>query len=123
MKVDIAPCLALGVMALACAIARAADEPFVQKLEGTNVTFKMVPIRSAARMGSNQRMNQDPSLPKSPHWMADAPYVGFRVVSPVHEPREEEKRRWWDADDSSTLTTIQRDQERRAVISPGAVNR
>src|SRR5690242_2756607 len=44
MKVGVGPCVVLWVMALACGFVRAADQPFVQKFEGTNVTFKMVPI-------------------------------------------------------------------------------
>jgi formylglycine-generating enzyme required for sulfatase activity len=98
--------------------------PYPRVLRGGGYESEAEWCRSAARMGSDRRMNQiDPNVPKSPHWMGDALYVGFRVVSPVREPGGDEKRKWWNADDATTLKVIERDQERKAVLTPGAVNR
>ena len=98
--------------------------PYPRVLRGGGYESEAEWCRSAARMASDKRMNQiDPNIPKSPHWMADGLFVGFRVVSPVRQPGEDEKRKWWDGDDSATLKTIERDRERKAVIKPGAVDR
>ena len=76
--------------------------------------------RSAARAGSSRQLNEeDPQLPKSPHWLSDAFFVGFRIVSPAKEPSEAEKLKWWEADDPITIKTIQRDRERREIVQPG----
>jgi len=77
--------------------------------------------RSAARSSSNRHLNEeDPQIPKSPHWLSDAFFVGFRVISPVNPPSEAEKLKWWNADDDVTAKTILRDRERRELISsPG----
>lgn len=48
-------------------------------------------LRSAARRGSAPEWKQrDPQMPKSKWWLTDAPFVGFRVVSPVKQPSKEE---------------------------------
>jgi formylglycine-generating enzyme required for sulfatase activity len=53
--------------------------------------------RSAARLRSTPDFNRsDPELPQSIFWLREAPWIGFRVVSPVKEPPEAEKQRFWD---------------------------
>ena len=63
--------------------------------------------RSAARFGSSPKLNiKDPQLPKSPHWLSDGFWVGFRVCLPVKEPSEAEKLRYWDVDDDYTRKVL-----------------
>jgi formylglycine-generating enzyme required for sulfatase activity len=79
--------------------------------------------RSASRAFSNKLMNAvDPQLPKSPHWMSDGFFIGFRVLSPVKEPSEEEKARWWNVDDPITAEVIKRDRERKELVTPASGN-
>ena len=93
-------------------------------LRGGGYDSEAIECRSASRLGSNRLMNNtDPQLPKSPHWMSDGFFIGFRVVSPVKEPSEAEKLKWWEADDPTTEKTIQRDRERRELVKPGAVEK
>jgi formylglycine-generating enzyme required for sulfatase activity len=77
--------------------------------------------RSAARLGSNKLMNAvDPQIPRSPHWMSDGFFIGFRIVSPVTAPPAAEQEKWWNADDPATIDTIKRDRERKELVTPGA---
>ncbi|UBM59274.1 formylglycine-generating enzyme family protein [Marinilongibacter aquaticus] len=47
--------------------------------------------RSAARWPSSAKLKQrDPQIPKSDWWLTDAPFVGFRLVRPLHEPSKSE---------------------------------
>jgi formylglycine-generating enzyme required for sulfatase activity len=74
--------------------------------------------RSARRIPSDPNMNQkDPQLPKSPHWMTEGFWIGFRVVAPTRQPTEEEKRKYWEADDPTTTEVIKRDREVRELVS------
>lgn len=85
-------------------------------LRGGGFASDAVDCRSASRLGSDRSMNEeDPQNPKSPHWLSDGFYIGFRVVSPVKEPSEAEKHKWWDVDDPRTERTIARDRERRDI--------
>ena len=73
--------------------------------------------RSAARLGSDNNMNkQDPQLPRSPHWLTEGFWIGFRVVSPIKEPSEEEKLRYWNADDPTTKDILTREREVREIV-------
>lgn len=75
--------------------------------------------RSAARVGSDKEMNKkDPQLPKSPHWMSDGFWIGFRVVAPINEPSEADRNKYWDVDDPVTKRVIERDREIREIIAP-----
>lgn len=77
--------------------------------------------RSASRLGSNKLMNAvDPQIPRSPHWMSDGFFIGFRIISPVNAPPAAEQEKWWDADDPTTIDTIKRDRERKELVEPGA---
>ncbi len=37
----------------------------------------------------------DPQIPKSFWWYSDAPFIGFRIVSPVRQPSQEEIKEFW----------------------------
>lgn len=53
-------------------------------------------LRSAARMASDPIWKQlDPQIPKSNWWFPEAPFVGLRVVRPVHPPTEEDIMRYY----------------------------
>lgn len=44
-------------------------------------------VRCAARQPSSPKWNaRDPQIPKSKWWLADAPFVGFRIVRPFPQP-------------------------------------
>lgn len=48
-------------------------------------------LRSASRLASSRKWNaRDPQIPKSKWWIADAPFVGFRIVRPLQQPSAEE---------------------------------
>ena len=70
--------------------------------------------------GSNVKMNiKDPQLPQSPHWLSDGFWIGFRIISPVHEPADVEKHKYWDVDDEYTAKILERDREIREVPNQG----
>jgi len=70
--------------------------------------------RSARRIPSDPGMNvKDPQLPRSPHWMTEGFWIGFRVVAPLKEPSEEEKHKFWDVDDDVTRDTLKQREERQ----------
>ncbi len=74
-------------------------------------------LRSAARLGSDRNMNKkDPQEPKSPHWLTEGFWIGFRVVSPVKRPSEAEMRKYWEADDPATQEILKRDREIREIV-------
>ena len=53
-------------------------------------------LRSAARMKSGMYLQKnDPQIPKSFWWYTDAPFVGFRLVSPARQPSPEEAKKFW----------------------------
>lgn len=48
-------------------------------------------LRSAARGASDPSWKQlDPQIPKSNWWFPEAPFVGIRLVRPLHKPSQEE---------------------------------
>jgi len=52
--------------------------------------------RCAARLGSASNWKErDPQIPKSLWWLTNAPFVGFRLVSPRHQPGPEEIKQFW----------------------------
>jgi formylglycine-generating enzyme required for sulfatase activity len=86
-------------------------------IRGGNYDAEAAECRSAARHSSTKELNKtDPQLPKSPHWMSDGFWLGFRLVSPAKEPSEAEKNRFWDADDDITRKTLERDREIREIV-------
>ncbi len=56
-------------------------------LKGGHFRSDAAALRPAARLPSNPKWNaRDPQIPKSQWWIADAPFVGFRVVRPFPQP-------------------------------------
>ena len=54
-------------------------------------------LRSAARRASDPNWKQlDPQMPKSNWWFPEAPFIGLRVVRPVHPPSQEEIMAYYD---------------------------
>ena len=53
-------------------------------------------LRSAARIGSTERLKQqDPQIPKSDWWLTNAPFLGFRLVRPETVPSKAEIERYF----------------------------
>lgn len=53
-------------------------------------------LRSASRQGSHPNWKvRDPQFPRSQWWFTDAPFVGFRIVRPLHTPSPEEYSMYW----------------------------
>jgi formylglycine-generating enzyme required for sulfatase activity len=53
-------------------------------------------LRCAARMPSAAIWKErDPQIPKSQWWLTNAPFVGFRLVSPRVQPGSDEIARYW----------------------------
>ncbi|CAL1521041.1 SUMF1/EgtB/PvdO family nonheme iron enzyme [Chitinophaga sp. MM2321] len=66
-------------------------------VKGGNYTDAAPQLRSAARLKSDPIWNRrDPQIPKSFWWNADAPFIGFRVVRPVHQPTAEEAQQFFE---------------------------
>ena len=56
-------------------------------------------LRSARRLRAAWKwMRLDPAFPNSIWWLTDAPFVGFRVVRPLHPPQTEEEARRYEPD-------------------------
>ena len=56
-------------------------------LKGGYFSNSPADLRCAARLPSAPKWNaRDPQIPKSKWWIADAPFVGFRIVRPVRQP-------------------------------------
>ena len=53
-------------------------------------------LRSAARKKSGPGLQKgDPQIPKSFWWYTNAPFIGFRLVSPAKAPAEQEMKKFW----------------------------
>ena len=60
-------------------------------LKGGHFRDEASSLRSAARLASSRKWNaRDPQIPKSKWWIADAPFVGFRIVRPQQQPSPDE---------------------------------
>ena len=80
-------------------------------------------LRSARRLMSNKNMNKrDPQEPKSPYYLTEGFWIGFRVVSPVNEPNAQEKQKYWEPDNRATKLAIKSKEDRsaREMIEPPA---
>jgi formylglycine-generating enzyme required for sulfatase activity len=91
-------------------------------VRGGNYEWDPEDCRSAWRYGVTSAENKaDPESPKSPFWLANAYWIGFRLVSPTVEPTEQEKLRYWDVDDEQTKATLfkhRADRQVREIITP-----
>ena len=104
--------------------AQDAKSAYPRVLRGGSYDSEADECRSASRLPSNKLMNNtDPQLPKSPHWMSDGFFIGFRVVSPVKTPTDAEMQKWWTYDDKITAKTLDRDRERREVPQQGPLEK
>jgi formylglycine-generating enzyme required for sulfatase activity len=73
-------------------------DPFIQAktkypitLKGGHFRDEAKDLRSASRLASSRKWNaRDPQIPKSKWWIADAPFVGFRIVRPLQQPSAKE---------------------------------
>jgi formylglycine-generating enzyme required for sulfatase activity len=73
-------------------------DPFIQAktkypitLKGGHFRDEAKDLRSASRLASSRKWNaRDPQIPKSKWWIADAPFVGFRIVHPLQQPSAKE---------------------------------
>ena len=93
------------------------SQQYPRVIRGGGYESEAEDCRSAARVGSEKKMNvKDPQFPKSPHWLTEGFWIGFRVVAPVKEPPEAEKVKYWDADDPTTKDILKRDREFREMI-------
>lgn len=64
------------------------ENRFSHVIRGGSWADKAQKLRSAARQGSDKKLNrQDPQMPKSLWWLTDADFVGFRIVCAVQEPK------------------------------------
>ncbi len=60
-------------------------------LKGGHFRDEASDLRSASRLASSRKWNaRDPQIPKSKWWIADAPFVGFRIVRPLQQPSASE---------------------------------
>lgn len=60
-------------------------------LKGGSYLDEANAVRCAVRLSSKPDWNKrDPQVPKSPWWLTDAPFAGFRVVKPAVAPSKEE---------------------------------
>ena len=56
-------------------------------------------LRSARRLVSDKSWKaQDPQYPQSVLWFTDAPFIGFRLVRPLHPPKTEEEAKRYEPD-------------------------
>lgn len=52
--------------------------------------------RCTCRIESDRAWKErDPQIPKSFWWNTDSPFVGFRIIKPVHQPSQEERDAFW----------------------------
>ena len=60
-------------------------------LKGGSFADEAINLRIANRTKSLAEWNRrDPQIPKSPWWLTDAPFAGFRLVRPLKQPSAEE---------------------------------
>lgn len=66
-------------------------------LKGGHFRSSASDLRSASRLPSDKKWNaRDPQIPKSKWWIADAPFVGFRIVRPVKQPSSDEVKAFFE---------------------------
>ena len=78
----------------------AAGKNFGQVARGGNCEDdEPAELRSARRLKSIDSWKEhDPQFPQSIWWATDAPFVGFRVVRPLHPPKTDEEARQYEPD-------------------------
>lgn len=67
------------------------EKKYPVTLKGGHFRSEAAALRPASRLPSDRKWNaRDPQIPKSKWWIADAPFVGFRIVRPLKQPAPEE---------------------------------
>lgn len=93
------------------------DKQYPRLARGGSWNDEADACRSASRREITEKENvKDPQLPKSPHWMTEGFWIGFRVMSPAKEPSEAEKLKYWDVDNDYVKKVLERDREIRALV-------
>ena len=99
------------------------DKQYPRLARGGGWESDAADCRSASRFAVTRQHNrQDPEEPKSPYWLTDGRWIGFRVVSPRRQPPDPEKAKWWDPDPKTEQVIRRRGEDRwvRELIQPPA---
>ena len=60
-------------------------------LKGGSYSDEAIELRAANRTKNLAEWNRrDPQMPKSPWWLTDAPFAGFRIIRPLKQPTTDE---------------------------------
>jgi formylglycine-generating enzyme required for sulfatase activity len=80
-------------------VTRVGNRDFGHTIRGGNCEDdNLAYLRSASRKASLEWRSQEPGFPKSIWWLTDAPFVGFRVVRPLHPPKTDEEAKQYEPD-------------------------
>jgi len=75
---------------------RIPDKRHPRTVRGGYYSSEHEEVRCSRRVKSNMRWKRrDPQIPKSFWWNTDSPFVGFRLVAPVHPPAPREQKAFW----------------------------
>lgn len=73
------------------------DKLYPHSIRGGSFEDDAAALRSAARLPSDPAWKQvDPQIPKSNWWFPEAPFIGVRLVRPLHPPSEMEIMAYYD---------------------------
>lgn len=68
-----------------------------RSVKGGSYRDQAAQLRPSDRAASELLWNRrDPQIPKSRWWNADAPFVGFRIVRPLHQPTAAEAKQFFE---------------------------
>ena len=68
-----------------------------RSVKGGSYRDQAAQLRASDRAPSELLWNRrDPQIPKSRWWNADAPFVGFRIVRPLHQPTAAEAKQFFE---------------------------
>jgi formylglycine-generating enzyme len=94
------------------------DKQYPRVVRGGGYESDPEDLRSAARVQIRKPINNsDPNEPRSPYWWTEGFSIGFRLVSPATEPRDEEKHKFWDLDNEGVREGVERDREVRQLVN------
>ncbi len=73
------------------------DKLYPHTVRGGSFEDEAKEVRSASRLPSDPVWKQlDPQIPKSNWWFPEAPFIGIRLVRPLHPPSEAEIMAYYD---------------------------